>query len=168
MLQDTLEPGLRALVENPRTSDTLRELALEVRSKLPDAWAARLELSWRVWGVTTTLLRAVLSALEDGAVARAIAECDPEGYDALLRPLHAKYDRYGDAFELMSPPGHVRMLALDWLRGHRLGCCCRCGEYLGGDRTLGACRYGCAHPAPATAPGVDPLSGDSLATVCGD
>lgn len=171
MLQDLLGISLRERVERPWTQETERELLLAVNAALTPAWRERLEVRrcWRSWALTTSLLRVLVSELQDAAVMRAIRESDPEALDALIRPLDAKYAGWDvGSFDEMAPYEHARLVALRWLRGYPLGCCCRCGEYMGGDRSFGACLHGCAQPYALPAPGVDAQTGDSLATVCGD
>lgn len=171
MLQDVLGISLRERVERAWVRNDERKLLLRVAELLTPAWRERLEVrrSWRAWRLTTSLLRVLVCELQDAPVARAIAAGDPEALDALIRPLDAKYaGRDVSSFDESAPWDHARLVALTWLRGYPLGCCCRCGEYMGGDRSYGTCLHGCAHPWAMPAPGVDAQTGDSLATVCGD
>jgi hypothetical protein len=140
MLQDALGASLRAQVEGYWTSDAERALMLQVNDELTPAWRERLEQRrcWQYWSLSAGLLRAVISALQDAPVARAIAADDHEALDALIAPLEAKYAGKGDA----SWDEHLE--ALLWLRAEPMGHCCRCGAFMGGFRCFGACRHGCA------------------------
>jgi hypothetical protein len=140
MLQDTLSASLRAQVEGFWTSDAERALLLQVNGELTPAWRERLEQRhcWQYWSFSPGLLRAVVSALQEAPVARAIAADDHEALDALIQPLEAKYAGKGDA------SWDARLEALLWLRAEPMGHCCVCGAYMGGNRVLGACRHGCA------------------------
>lgn len=171
MLMDTLGIGLRERVERAWVQDEERALLLQVNEALTPAWRERLEVRrcWRSWALTKSLLRVLVSTLQDAPVARAIAADDPEALDALIRPLDAKFAGWDvGSFDEAAPWSHARLVALRWLRGYPLGCCCRCGAFMGGDRSFGACLHGCARPWELPAPGIDAQSGDSLATACGD
>lgn len=156
------------LIDKQHITAEERDIAQAVHAKLPAAWRHRLDrrVRWSAWQWTMSIGKVVLRLLEEPAVAAAVAADDGEAFDAILRPLEAKHGGPGqDEFSPYSSWDKARLAGMLWLRGYAPGSCCQCGEYMGGDRSFGACQHGCPRPYTLPAPGTDWLTDEPVEAV---